>query len=89
VDKEAMAQAVETFSAEFNLMTTQRHEKGAEKYGPGKFLTVDTLEEALFELADLSNYARYSFIRIRLLQMMLAEQAEGQALTVDFSQDIP
>ena len=31
-------------------------------------MTVDTIEEALQEIADLANYARYTFIRLRILQ---------------------
>lgn len=44
-----------------------------------KFNGVDTLEEALMEIVDLSNYARYTFIKIRLLQIQVA------ALSADIS----
>jgi hypothetical protein len=55
-------------SHEFEVVCAERHDKGAEKYGPAKFLLVDTIEEALQEVADLANYARYTYIRLRLLQ---------------------
>jgi hypothetical protein len=82
----SLAESIEQFSNEFDAMCMERHEKGLEKYGPSKFLGVDTLEEALFEIADLSNYARYTFIRIRLLQQHLMAT---QALSADFSQEMP
>lgn len=56
---------------EFDSLTKVRMVRGAEKYGANKFLAVDTLEEALFELADLSNYAMMTFIRIRVIQAQL------------------
>jgi len=59
---------ITSLSEEFDEQCTARHKHGAEKYGAGKFLTVDTLEEAMQEIVDLANYARYTYIRLRLLQ---------------------
>lgn len=67
---------LEKYSREFDKMVQERHEMGAEKYGPGKFLNVDTMQEALYELADMANYARYTFIKVRALQERIAQ--EGQ-----------
>jgi len=53
-------------------MCEERHEEGARKYGPGKFLTVDTFQEALEEIVDLANYARYTYIKVRMLQYAVA-----------------
>jgi hypothetical protein len=36
------------------------------------------MQEALNELADLSNYARYTFIRVRLMQVRLQIQAQNE-----------
>jgi hypothetical protein len=61
-----------------------RHQDGAEKYGPLKFLTVDTLQEAYEEILDLINYARYTAVKVKLLQEVIAEQAaasEGSETT--------
>lgn len=74
---------LQQYSDEFDAMVRERHEMGAEKYGPGKFLTVDTMREALFELADLSNYARYTFIKIRALQDRIAQEEKP-----DFTKEI-
>lgn len=66
---------IQRFADEFTELCQERHRRGAEKYGPTKFLDVDTLEEAVFELADLANYARYTFIKVRALQEELIRRA--------------
>lgn len=65
---EALAEKVADFSEEFDNLCQQRHEMGEKKYGPGKFLDVDTMDEALMEIVDLANYARYTYVKVRLLQ---------------------
>jgi hypothetical protein len=54
-----------------------RHLDGATKYGPLTFLGKDTLEEALEEVLDFINYARYTAVKIKLLQEYLAQQANA------------
>lgn len=71
--KEELLELLDVYSKEFDNLCAERHEMGAEKYGPGKFLTADTLQEALEEIVDLANYARYTFIKIRALQDRLPE----------------
>jgi hypothetical protein len=60
---------------EVNSETIERDVEGATKYGPLKFLGADTLQEALEEVLDLINYARYTAVKIKLLQEYLAQQA--------------
>lgn len=79
-----VADLINTFGSEFWEMVQARHELGEKKYGPGKFLRVDTMEEALQELADLANYACYTFVRIRMLQEALQQMgAPDFAKTLD------
>jgi hypothetical protein len=52
-----------------------RHAAGAKEYGPFKFLENDTLEMLLEELYDIINYARYTAVKVKLLQEFLARQA--------------
>jgi hypothetical protein len=59
--------------AEFVSKSAERMEAGAEKYGALKFLTVDTLGEAMDEVLDLSNYARMTYIKLYLLRAQLAQ----------------
>lgn len=82
-----MQQLAQEASEEFDELCRHRHELGRQKYGDGKFLTVDTLEEALFELSDLANYAKYTFVRIRLLQAQLEVLSEGESAK-DFTKEL-
>jgi hypothetical protein len=84
--KVEFAQFITELSKEFDDVTFDRHKMGAEKYGAGKFLTVDTITEALEEIADFSNYMRYTYIRLRLLQerifMMQAENLPEETVPI-------
>ena len=84
---EKLAKLAQEASDEYRQLREQRMALGEEKYGPGKWMTVDTLEEALFEIADLGNYAEMTFIRIRMLQAQL-EEVNDNVLTEDFSKDL-
>jgi hypothetical protein len=77
--EKGIAEIIVGFSEEFDAACEERHLVGAEKYGPGNFLIVDTMEEALDEIVDLANYARYTFIKLRLLQERIREViADGE-----------
>ena len=65
---------VQDLAEEFDKMCQDRHDAGAEKYGPFKFFGADTLEEAAQELVDLANYARYTFIKLRMIQAQITEK---------------
>jgi hypothetical protein len=75
-------------SKEFDRVTQERHYEGAVKHGPVKFMTVDTLQEALDEVADLANYARYTYMKLRLLQegiaLQMADLAQQQQVPQGF-----
>jgi hypothetical protein len=67
-------EAVKTFqeqtneaSARFFAMMQNRHDMGEQKYGPIKFMEVNTLEEAMEEVVDLANYAMYTFMKLYIL----------------------
>jgi hypothetical protein len=84
--EEVFASMLVEYSIEFDNQCEERHAKGGEKYGPGRFLTVDTLQEAMDEVIDLANYARYTYIKLRMLQDSLAAQATP--ITVDTTEFI-
>lgn len=71
-----LAQLVNTLSAEFDQICIQRHNDGAVKYGAFSFMGKDMLEEAIAEVADLANYARYAYIKIRMMQLTLQQHME-------------
>lgn len=54
-------------SQEFDQMCYDRHMKGKEEYGPYGFLQNDLIRMISEELADLANYARYLYMKVRLL----------------------
>lgn len=56
---------------QFDEMVAERHKMGAEKYGPVNFLEIDSVEMAMEELADLANYARYTYIKLYIIQHYL------------------
>lgn len=60
-------------SAVFFRMMQERHLMGEKKYGPIKFTEVNTLNEALEELADFGNYAMYTFMKVWLLSKQIAD----------------
>lgn len=68
---EETRRALRAFGTEYDRALEQRRLLGAQKYGDEKFLTVDTIDEAMQELIDLGNYARYTYIKLRALQEKL------------------
>jgi hypothetical protein len=75
--EEALREADEAFVARLQ----ERLEKGEQKYGSLKFFEVDTLEEAMLEVLDLANYARFTFIKLFLLQRASTKVMEKDPLT--------
>jgi hypothetical protein len=72
--KKDLADLITEANEAFNVQLQERHAMGAEKYGPFKFLSANTIEEAMFELIDLGNYARYTFIKLYLMNAQLDEK---------------
>jgi hypothetical protein len=64
--------------AAFLKESQSRLELGQQKYGALKFLSVDTLQEAKDEVADLANYARLTWIKLDLLQKELDKIAQSR-----------
>lgn len=65
-----VAVKLEELNKEFFEFCEERQTEGAETYGPIAFLRNDMLQYMLEELADLSNYARFMYIKLRLLEEM-------------------
>lgn len=64
---------LQKFSDEFDQLMSSRHETGAEEYGPLAFLENNMFAYVYEELADASNYLRYQFIKLRVLEEKLHE----------------
>jgi hypothetical protein len=69
---------INKYSGEYDDLTQQRHNEGERKYGAGSWLGIDTLQHAIDEVLDLGNYARFTYIKLRMLQDKVAAfQADG------------
>lgn len=66
----------------FEEMCRQRHETGELDYGHNTFIANDTLQMLLEELVDTSNTARYTFVRLLILNERLVNEMEGQGVEV-------
>lgn len=76
----SLAGEIQDLANEFDVRCQERHEMGAKKYGPVKFLEIDSLEMAIEEIIDLANYARYTFIRLRLMQEQFNPEPEAEPI---------
>jgi hypothetical protein len=74
--KPDMAGLIVWANSQFEEMVQNRHEMGGLKYGPVAFMDIDSLEMALEEIADLANYARYTWIKLKLLQVSVSKLPE-------------
>jgi hypothetical protein len=72
---DVLAELLQQADNDFAETCLTRHQKGEEKYGALTFLGNDTIEMAMEEVADLANYARYTWIRLWLLQRATAKLA--------------
>lgn len=75
-----ISDAIERYNEEFDQKTYERHIQGEEKYGAGTWLTIDTLQHAMDEVLDLANYARFTYVKLRLLQDNLAKFQADQSI---------
>lgn len=79
-------QLMEKYNSDFFDLCQQRHEMGAEEYGPLNFLDVDLAEYILEEIADIANYARFMYIRLRLFMEQANES--GVDLSKAFTDEV-
>jgi len=59
----------------------ERLEEGRNLHGELKFFQVDTLEEAIQEVLDLANYARFTYIKLYLLQRSVSHMLQQNPYT--------
>lgn len=60
-------------SDEFSELTFSRYKTGEKEYGPVAFLKNPVVKMAAEELADLANYARFAYIKLRIQEEILIE----------------
>lgn len=81
------AEAIEKLSAEFDNRTFERHVMGQEKYGKFTWMENNTIEMAIEEVLDLANYARYTYVKLRLLQLHAAKMVNEIDEVSDLGKD--
>ena len=85
-DSEDILKLMETFNSEFFDLCQERHNTGADEYGPLIFLNVNLPEFIYEEMADIANYARFLYIRVRLLEETARES--GFDLSAAFAGEV-
>lgn len=84
ISAEVLFELVNKLSEDFDRECNERHAMGQEKYGPAKFLEIDSIRAAIEEVVDMSNYARYNYIKLRLIEMYVAKELGGNELKLGF-----
>lgn len=65
---------LQELSDEFDEFCQERHDEGAKEYGELNFLRVDLPQFIYEELADIVNYSRFLYIRLRILEEAARER---------------
>jgi hypothetical protein len=68
---EGLGDRLQHYSDEFDTLQQLRHIDGAKEYGEITFLKAPLVRMAAEELADLCNYARYMYIKLRVMEEAL------------------
>lgn len=66
-------------SDQFDTLCQERHKAGQAEYGSFTFLENDVVNMMLEELADTANYCRYQFIKLAILQNLVADELGDDA----------
>jgi hypothetical protein len=75
ITPDSLRAMIQTASEDFDRLTQDRLAIGAKEYGEFAFIEAPTLAMALEELADLSNYARMTYIKISMLMKTLDQSS--------------
>jgi hypothetical protein len=72
---------IEEWATEFDDLCNIRMQVGEEKYGQFTWLQAPTFDMALEEMADMVNYIRMSAVKLRLIQMQMAQEMSPEGFT--------
>ena len=81
-----MTVLLEQLNNEFFDLCEVRHNEGAKEYGSLNFLNVNLPEFIYEEMADIANYTRFLYIRVRLLEELANER--GIDLSAAFTGEV-
>jgi hypothetical protein len=57
-------------------MVQERYKTGEQEYGHLTWLTADTVDMAIEELADIVNYAAFTAVKLKILKLRMQHAAE-------------
>lgn len=77
------AQILNGLADEFREFCQARHDVGAKEYGPTKFLSNNMFRMIAEEMADISNYCMYEYIKLRLMEGTLDESSTYPTTHID------
>lgn len=78
VEAYQLTEIVNELGEEFDALCQERHNIGADKYGPLTWMENDVVRMMIEELADTANYCRYQSVKLMLLQKQLEIQLAGE-----------
>lgn len=79
IPDETMRELDDALRMEFEILCAKRARVGAEEYGQFKYLGNDMYKMIIEELADMANYIRFLYVKIRLHQANLIDLKETEA----------
>jgi hypothetical protein len=77
----------EVLSEEFFVLADRRANQGASEYGNWGFLTNNTFRMIHEELADIVNYALFTYIKVRLLESRLEDELRSRGTSLHAESD--
>ena len=67
-DEDSPKAVLNQLAAEFDQLCQERHFTGAREYGPTGFIKNNMFRMIAEEMADIANYCRYEYIKLRLME---------------------
>jgi len=72
---------------EFIQLVVQRGKAGAEEYGEFAYMKNNTLDMMFEELADIVNYCRFTYIKLRLFKEVVDNALSAHSTRTDVGGD--
>jgi hypothetical protein len=79
VNNEQVEELVQKYNESFDILCQERHDAGQKEYGVFTFLGNDVVRMMAEELADTSNYCRMQFIKLMMLNDLVAAELSERA----------
>ena len=81
------AEHIQGLEDDFMQLIEERRQMGEEQYGQFAFLNNNTFEMAFEELADMCNYALFTYIKLRLFMEGVNDVLSSDRARIDVTGD--